>query len=110
MHTILKRIPRHVVCEAVFDFLVKDVADTPIEITVESALEEHGQIARIAPVALAPELSAHPLVEDGPGQWISDRHTDLVGPLAADQVAGGQEIFPGFGRIAELDEPAGPDA
>src|SRR6185437_9552746 len=109
VNPLLKLLPRTIVEEAALDFPMHDVANVPVKLGIERPLEQHREVASVLPVALPTELGSDPLVEQGAGERVSHRNADLVGAFVADQVARGDQILPAFGRIAELDEPAGAD-
>ena len=92
------------------DLLVQDVAHAPVERARVRPVEHHGELVAVAPVRARAELLLHALVEERPGQRVGDGDADVVGPLAADEVARREEVRPGLARVAELEEPRDADA
>ena len=86
------------------------VSQRHVELVLIGCAEHDAKVITVGPVSFGPDLFLDAVVEDGSGEGIGKRDSDVVGARVADEGYRLLDVFPGLSGVAELQEVACADA
>src|SRR6202011_2338708 len=85
------------------------VSERLVKLILIGCAEHDAKVVAIGPVSLGSDLFLYALVEDGTGEGIRKRDSDVVGACAADECYRLLDVLPGLSGISELQKVARAD-